>query len=136
MTELVRSDVTHGVRGGIRVAVGVTVETGDTLMRLQAAAVLRQVELLLRERADEQPQSLADVLRQLRRDGIAVSGFENESFDLPDPDDEPFLQVALSAAVDLLVTGNIADFPPDKRRGCIVVSPADFMKNWNSPRTT
>jgi len=49
---------------------------------------------------------------------------------LPDPDDEPFLAVALAASADFLVTGNLADYPPDKRRGCAVVSPAAFMTEW------
>ena len=50
---------------------------------------------------------------------------------LPDLDDEPFLAVALAASVDhFLVTGNLSDYPPEKRRGCTVVSPAVFMEYW------
>lgn len=30
---------------------------------------------------------------------------------LPDPDDEPFLEIALSGAADALVTGNVRHFP-------------------------
>ena len=58
VAELVGPDVADGVRGGVGVAVGVAVEAGDALMRLQAAPVLGQVELLLRKRRDQQPQAL------------------------------------------------------------------------------
>src|SRR4030095_9104768 len=45
VAELVRSDVTDRVCRGIGVAVCVAVETSDALMRLEAAAILGQVEL-------------------------------------------------------------------------------------------
>ena len=38
-------------------------------------------------------------------DGLAVDASEHSGLDLPDPDDEPFLAVALAASVDFLVTG-------------------------------
>src|SRR5450432_1865091 len=51
-------------------AVGVTVEAGDALVGLQAAAILGRVELLLGKRRDQQAQSfellgIEDVLEQL-----------------------------------------------------------------------
>ena len=55
---------------------------------------------------------------------------ENPNWICPNVDDEPFLAVALAASADYLVTGNLADYPPDKRRGRAVVSPAMFMEHW------
>jgi putative PIN family toxin of toxin-antitoxin system len=46
---------------------------------------------------------------------------------LPDPDDVPFLEVALTAAVPL-VTGNAQHFPADSRRSVDVLTPADFLR--------
>ena len=37
---------------------------------------------------------------------------------------------ALAATADFLVTGNLSDYPHDKLRGCVVVSPAEFVKHW------
>ena len=37
------------------------------------------------------------------------------------------LGVALAGQVDYLVTGNLSDYPVECRRGCVVVSPAQFM---------
>jgi uncharacterized protein len=48
---------------------------------------------------------------------------------LPDPDDAPFLEVALSAEVPL-VTGNTRHFPTDQRRGVEVLTPADFVDRF------
>lgn len=49
---------------------------------------------------------------------------------LPDPDDAPFLEVALSAGANCLVTGNIGHFPEKHRSGMSAVSPAGFMEEW------
>ncbi len=67
MTELLRADVAHEVRGAVRVAVRVTVEARNALARLHRATVDRCVELLLRERRDEQPQSFELLRVQIRR---------------------------------------------------------------------
>ena len=47
---------------------------------------------------------------------------------LPDPDDEPFLEVALAGEVQCLVTGNLKHYPGKKREGMSVVSPAEFLE--------
>ena len=46
---------------------------------------------------------------------------------LPDPDDEPFLEVALAAQAACIVTGNHVHFPPDLCLGVKVFSPGDFL---------
>jgi len=49
--------------------------------------------------------------------------------DLPDPSDSPFLEIALAAETPL-VTGNKKHFPADKRRGSLVLSPAEFLARF------
>lgn len=51
---------------------------------------------------------------------------------MPDPDDAAFLEVALAAGVDALVTGNLRHFPARSRAGVSVLSPADFLKTMAS----
>ena len=87
-------------------------------------------EVLARPRFKFDPKRVREVLTKLDVDGLAVDASEHSDLDLPDLDDEPFLAVALAATADFLVTGNLADYPPDKRRGCAVVSPAVFMEHW------
>lgn len=87
-------------------------------------------EVLARPRFKFDPERVQEVLAKLDADGLAVDADGQPSLDLPDPDDEPFLAVALAAAADFLVTGNLADYPKQKCKGCQVVSPAEFMERW------
>ena len=87
-------------------------------------------EVLARTRFRFDPVRVREVLTKLEADGLAVDASDHSGLDLPDEDDEPFLAVALAASADFLVTGNLSDYPPGKRRGCAVVSPATFMEHW------
>jgi len=49
------------------------------------------------------------------------------SVSLPDPDDNPFMEVAISAKVDCLITGNLRHFPKNNRFGIAVLSPREFV---------
>lgn len=88
-------------------------------------------EVLARPRFKFDPERVREVLAKLELDGVAVEP-PDQRLDLPDPDDEPFLAVALAASADYLVTGNLIDFPAGKRRGCAVVSPAEFVDVWRN----
>jgi putative PIN family toxin of toxin-antitoxin system len=46
---------------------------------------------------------------------------------LPDPDDLPFLEVAVAGFADSLVTGNVKHFPRRSPRGCRIETPARFI---------
>jgi putative PIN family toxin of toxin-antitoxin system len=48
---------------------------------------------------------------------------------LPDPDDAPFLEVALTAQTPL-VSGNLADFPAGLRHDAAVLLPAEFVQQF------
>lgn len=87
-------------------------------------------EVLARPRFKFDPKRVREVLTKLEADGLPVDASGQSGLNLPDPDDEPFLAVALAASADFLVTGNLSDYPPAKRRGCAVVSPAEFMEYW------
>jgi len=52
---------------------------------------------------------------------------------LPDPADAPFLEVALVADAPL-ITGNKRHFPAEKRHGCAVLNPAEFITCYCSPQ--
>ena len=89
-------------------------------------------EVLARPRFKFDPKRVREVLTKLEADGLTVDASGQPDLNLPDVDDEPFLAVALAASADFLVTGNLADYPPGKRRGCAVVSPAEFMEFWRT----
>ena len=47
---------------------------------------------------------------------------------LPDPDDEPFLEVAIAGKVKSLITGNTAHYPVPLREGIDIRSPSEFIE--------
>jgi len=87
-------------------------------------------EVLARPRIQFNPERVREVLAKLEQDGASVSA-SDQPLGLLDADDEPFLAVALAGLADYLVTGNMADYPADKRHGCAVVSPAEFIRIWS-----
>ena len=46
-----------------------------------------------------------------------------------DPDDDKFLELAVSAKADGIVTGNLRDFPASPFRGIPILSPAMFLES-------
>lgn len=48
---------------------------------------------------------------------------------LPDPGDEPFLEVAIADKAQALITGNMKHFPVSSRQGVRVLSPGEFVGN-------
>ncbi len=47
---------------------------------------------------------------------------------LPDPDDEPFLEVAIAGMVKSLVTGNRKHYPSSFFKGINIFSPSEFLE--------
>ena len=86
-------------------------------------------EVLARPRLKLNADRVKQVLAKLEQDGVSIKAGA-ESWNLPDADDEPFLAVTFTAEADHLVTGNIRDYPDDLRKGCSVVTPAEFMTIW------
>lgn len=84
-------------------------------------------EVLERPRFHFDPDKVSSVLDYIEHGGWVVSSAPL-STSLPDPDDEPFLEIAISANADYLVTGNAVHFPSELCQGVNVVSPADFLK--------
>ncbi len=66
-------------------------------------------------------------MAQVEQEGFLVLAKPLE-FSLPDPGVEPFLEVALSARVAAVVTGNKRHFPKRNYEGIRILSPAEFLK--------
>jgi putative PIN family toxin of toxin-antitoxin system len=70
-------------------------------------------------------------LDQIEPEGVLVSAIPLK-FRLPDPDDEPFLEVALVAKAVALVTGNKRHFPRNEYEGVRILSPAEFLEEFRN----
>jgi len=82
-------------------------------------------ELLGRPRFGLDSADLTEVLRQLEADGERIAA-PASAVPLPDADDLPFLEVALSGRADALVTGNLRHFPGNL--GVDVLSPRALLQ--------
>jgi len=110
-----------------------------TILRLVATGALRVAyderilaeyrEVLARPKFPFSPEQIRDLLDQIEAEGEVVTALPL-SLSLPDPDDLPFLEVAVAAHADGLVTGNTRHYPARSRHGVTVLDPAAFLDRW------
>lgn len=83
-------------------------------------------DVLTRPRLALPLESVETVLTRLVTSGIRLMA-SPLSTKLPDPDDQAFLEVAVAASADYLITGNRRHFPSELCQGIAVVSPREFL---------
>ncbi len=86
-------------------------------------------EVLARAKFGFDPTQIEAVLDYIEGDGLHIVAAPPGVF-LPDPDDTAFLEVAIAAGVERLITGNTRHFPAKSRRGIRVVDPREFIEQW------
>lgn len=91
------------------------------------------ISAVLRNRADltrARLERTRDLMNAHARDAL-VTDFEPliEALDLPDPEDRHVLAAAIKGRADLIVTGNLKDFPPEQleRWGIEAQHPDTFL---------
>lgn len=84
-------------------------------------------EVLRRPAFAFRPKDIQTLLSRIATAGELLSATPLRSR-LPDADDQPFLEVAVSARAEYLVTGNLRYFPKSYRQGVRVVSPRNFLE--------
>ena len=105
------------------------VSSGMLSLCLDARIAAEYHDVLRRPRFGFDGDAVADLLAYLESSGEMVASAPLR-VRLPDPDDEPFLEVALAGAADFLVTGNLSHFPPAARAGVAVLSPAELIERY------
>lgn len=80
-------------------------------------------EILARPKFDLSPGAVKSLLQGLQDLSEWILPPPLSPALLPDPDDLPFLELALAADA-LLVTGNLRHFPETARQGAVVLDPA------------
>jgi putative PIN family toxin of toxin-antitoxin system len=93
--------------------------------------VVEYRQVLERPRFKFDPAKVAIVLEQIESSGEVYSAPPLKE-DLPDRGDNPFLEVAIEAGADYLVTGNTKHYPPDRRMKVNVVTPSEFLRAFGS----
>jgi uncharacterized protein len=84
-------------------------------------------EVLNRPKFHFSEESVDNFLNQIEEEGMLVAA-KPLSFSLPDPDDEPFLETALSSKAIALITGNKRHFPKKFYWKTRILSPAEFLE--------
>jgi len=83
--------------------------------------------VLKRSKFNFAQENVEEFLEQIEEEGLLVS-VKPLKIHLPDPDDEPFLEVALSGGVKAIVTGNKRHFPKKEYEGVRILSSAEFLE--------
>jgi len=83
-------------------------------------------DVLARSKFNFPHEAVKAFLDQVEQEGILISPRPLKKR-LPDPDDEPVLEVASAARAMAIVTGNKRHFPQKECEGIRVLSPAEFM---------
>jgi uncharacterized protein len=107
------------------------VAAGDLRVCYDARILAEYREVLLRPAFPFRPDQVDAFLDQLRACGepVAASPLPAALLDrLPDRDDAMFLEVALAAGVECLVTGNVRHYPARARGDVAVVTPAGLVE--------
>ncbi|MFB0515205.1 MAG: putative toxin-antitoxin system toxin component, PIN family [Candidatus Neomarinimicrobiota bacterium] len=114
---------THGKPGAILQMVAIRA----LIICYDARIITEYREVLLRPKFPINETEVDAILEHIEASGhlVATSPLPQH---LPDPDDEPFLEVALAGGAEYLVTGNVKHYPEDRRRGVKVESPAEFVE--------
>jgi putative PIN family toxin of toxin-antitoxin system len=84
-------------------------------------------DVLSRPKFNVAKENVEAFITQVEQEGLLVSVKPLE-IHLPDPDDEPFLEVALAGKVEAIVTGNKRHFPRREYKGVKILSPAEFLE--------
>ena len=91
-------------------------------------------EVLRRPKFGFSSDAMEQLLFQIQEEGMPVVAAPLK-FHLPDPDDEAFLEVALSARASALVTGNKRHFPKRAYGEVRILSPAEFLEVWSTNKS-
>ncbi|MBI4558461.1 MAG: putative toxin-antitoxin system toxin component, PIN family [Candidatus Hydrogenedentes bacterium] len=88
-------------------------------------------EVLRRPKFGFDPEKVDVLLDFIRGEGHLCAG-QPLSRHLPDPDDEPFLEVAIAGHAAFLITGNSSHFPVGSCHGAKVTTPRRFVDWWRN----
>ena len=107
---------------------------GGRLQLCYDARILAEYDDVLRRPSfGFKEEDVAFLLAQVRAQGELVVPVPL-SVRLPHADDEPFLEVAEAAMAEFLVTGNLRHFAVNGRKSTRVVSPREFLDQFDDVR--
>ena len=90
--------------------------------------IAEYVEVLSRPAFGFPKKNIRDLVEHIKLSGIHTVAKPLGLIENPDPGDLPFAEVAITARVDAVVTGNLSHFQYLEKRGVSVLSPSEFIE--------
>ena len=109
--------------------------SGQLDLCIDARIFMEYQDVLLRPSFNFNTVHITTLLNYIHHNGIFVTAPPLNQH-LPDIDDEPFLEVAITAKVSSLITGNLVHYPPSQRQNIGVLSPTEFVKFYRKLKTS
>ena len=103
------------------------VAAGELILCHDPRVLTEYSEVLRREKFGFDRDRVETLMEQIRSGGIPVAA-RPLPIRLADPDDEPFLEIALGGDARCLVTGNLKHYPATARLGVEVLAPRAFIE--------
>jgi uncharacterized protein len=100
---------------------------GDLTLYIDARILSEYREVLHRPKFKFKNEPINVLLDFIKEYGQVVSSLPLKNR-LPDPDDEPFLEVAVAGNARFLITGNMVHYPLSARAGIRICSPSEFIE--------
>lgn len=105
------------------------VSAGELKLAFDTRIITEYNEVLHRPKFPFKDEQISPLLDQFIKEGISVTPVPLSS-NLPDPDDEMFLEVAVSAHAEALATGHKDHFPKERCGEVQVLSPDEFLEYY------
>lgn len=86
-------------------------------------------EVLLRPKFSFEKSNIDILIEFIAHYGVPIAAIPLSTH-LPDPDDEPFLEVAISGKAECLITGNIVHYPARSKQKMRVLTPRQFINRY------
>ena len=102
------------------------VSAGKLILGYDSRILLEYQEVLNRSKFQFDKDQIDSLIDYIKKKGQVVSSGPLNKH-LPDPDDAPFLEVAIEGKTEYLVTGNKVHYPKKFREGIKVLSPTEFI---------
>jgi len=105
------------------------VVSGELEACYDARIITEYREVLLRPKFSFERRNIESIIEYIECFGLPVSAKPLLKH-LRDPDDEPFLEVAIAGRAEALITGNSAHYTLRGKRATLILTPRQFLNRY------
>jgi putative PIN family toxin of toxin-antitoxin system len=99
----------------------------ETQVVFSIAILSEYQEVLTRKKFAAQQENMQKILLAMYAGGALIANVPESNALSPDPKDQPYIDLALAAQADYLITGNMQDFPDSPYGVTHAIKPASFL---------